>query len=54
MYEGEMRFGDVESLRYIPTVDVYALRFLTPERATLIHGAGHPHGAIVVEVKTDL
>ncbi|MDT0631044.1 hypothetical protein RQM47_00270 [Rubrivirga sp. S365] len=52
VYEGTMRFGDAESLRYIPTIDVESLRFLPPDRAMLIHGAGHPHGAIVVEVKS--
>lgn len=52
VYEGRMRFGTTESLRLIPTVHVSSVRFLPPDKATLIHGAGHPHGAIVVQVKS--
>lgn len=53
VYTGEMVFGNAESLRLIPTIEVHAIRFLTPAKANLIHGTGHPHGAIVVEVKSE-
>ena len=54
VYEGRMLRGNVESLQYIPTIDVHSVRFLPPDRANLIYGVGHPHGAIVVEVKSGL
>lgn len=54
VYEGDMFFGDAESLQLIPTVEVHAMRFLPPDQATLLHGVGHPHGAIVVERKSGL
>ncbi len=54
VYEGRMLFGNVESLQYIPTIDIYSIRYLPPDRANLIYGVGHPHGAIVVEVKSGL
>lgn len=51
VYEGEMLYGNAESLRFISTLHIQALRYLTPAQANLIHGTGHPHGAIVVTVK---
>ena len=52
VYEGRMLFGNVESLQYIPAIDVHSVRFLPPDRANLVYGVGHPHGAIVVAVKS--
>lgn len=53
VYTNEMVFGNAESLRLIPVMEVHAIRYLSPAKANLIHGAGHPHGAIVVVVKSD-
>jgi hypothetical protein len=48
VYEDRNRVGDENSLRGIPAVTVFSLRYLTPGEAIPLGPPDHPHGAIVV------
>jgi hypothetical protein len=48
VYLDDLRFGNVETLRYIPLGQVRLIRYLSPNDADLRWGGSHPTGAILV------
>jgi hypothetical protein len=48
VYLDDLRFGNAESLKYIPLGQVRLIRYLTPNDADLRWGGSHPTGAILV------
>ena len=50
IYVNGSRFGDVESLRDIPIVEILELRYRNGQEATMRYGTNHAAG--VIEIKT--
>ena len=48
VYLDDLRFGNVETLKYIPLGQVRLIRFLSPNDAEVRWGGTHPAGAILV------
>jgi hypothetical protein len=51
VYVNNARYGGVESLVNISTLNVLEIRFLQPSEATTRFGTGHAGGAFLVKVK---
>ena len=51
-YLGQAQLGGAEQLQKIPAVEVESIEWLSAADATLRFGAGHTHGAILVQTKT--
>lgn len=51
VYVNDSRYGNVESLRSISSLNIVEIRFLQPSDATTRFGTGHVGGAFMVKVK---
>ena len=52
VYQEVTRLGGPDILRSIAVGDVQEAQFLSPSEATMRYGTGHPHGAIVVVMRS--
>jgi hypothetical protein len=52
VYQEITRLGGPEILRGITVSDVQEAQFLSPGEATMRFGTGHPHGAIVIVMRS--
>lgn len=51
VYVDDMRLGEVDELRRIPTSDVLTIQYLSPPDATTRFGTGHTGGALLVTTR---
>jgi hypothetical protein len=51
VYVDGIRFGELETLRSIPTGDIKEIRYQTASEATTWRGTGHAGGAILVSTR---
>ncbi len=51
VYVNDTRYGDIESLRNISSLNILEITFLQPSEATTRFGTGHVGGAFLVKLK---